>query len=218
MVSFCKMFQIYMILYNGLTFLFLGLYKKPAASLPDKKNVESLLLRLSGLSLTTDSIQKHQVYILPTTVTNSLYKKTIINPLKPCEYFLPDISIVQEKLTPGLDINFPKIDPDILQTVIDRGSPPLVKHCMPYLVRVRYKKMKKHKLKKLRKRMLPLNRKLTEAKKRKKEKATRATEQMYHDTARLYKPEEYVDDQLRMARKGGYRVDIFQTRNETRNQ
>jgi len=85
-------------------------------------------------------------------------------------YELPTLfNEVQEKLTPGLESFVPKIDPDPLQRVIDEGSMPLVKVTMPYLLRIRRHKMKKHKLKKFRKRMIYLHRKLAEIKKRKKE-------------------------------------------------
>jgi len=152
---------------------------------------------------------RKQKYILP-TLSNTTQKKILDPEVIQHRYELPTFySAFQEKLTPGLESIVPKIDPDPLQRVVDEGSLPLIKISMPYLLRIRRHKMKKHKLKKFRKRMIFLHRKLSEIKKRKKEQQLVEFQQKWSKRAVNFDPEKQLEDHLLLARKGGYGVPLF---------
>ena len=157
--------------------------------------------------------QHQQVeYKLPALSNGFLPKQTILDPVtSPQVYQLPTHSgVVIEKLTPSLMNVTPIRDPNPLQQIIDQGAPPVTKECMPYLMRIRKRKMKKHKLRKLRKRMIFLNRKLAEIKKAKKEKKMVAYEAMWAERGRSFNADKWVEDRLDQARKGGWGIDVWQ--------
>lgn len=163
----------------------------------------------SGLNPETALNTKQQKYILP-TISDAIQKKILDPEVIQHKYEMPTFhSTVREKLTPGLESFVPKIDPSHLQRAIDEGSAPLVKISMPYLLRIRRHKMKKHKLKKFRKRMIFLHRKLSEIKKRKKQQRLVEFQQMWAKRAASFDPEKQLEDQLLLARKGGYGVPLF---------
>ena len=151
-------------------------------------------------------------YHLPTTSTNSIQKKTIVDPIvTPHLYKLPTFSrVVTEKVTPPPLAIVPIEDPNPLQPAIDQGAPPVHKEAMPWLIGVRHRKMKKHKLKKFRKRMIFLFRKLNEIKKKKKEKVMLALERDFAQRADDFDAEKYADRLITKAKRGGWGIDIFE--------
>lgn len=129
----------------------------------------------------------------------------------PQSYQLPTFfRVVTEKVTPPPLAIVPIDDPNPLQAVIDQGAPPVHKEAMPWLVGVRHRKMKKHKLRKFRKRMIFLFRKLKEIKRKKKEKVMLALERECAQKANDFDPELYVDRLITKAKRGGWGIDIFE--------
>ena len=151
-------------------------------------------------------------YHLPTTSTNSIRKKTIVDPIvTPRLYELPTFSrVVTEKVTPPPLAIVPIEDPNPLQPAIDQGAPPVHKEAMPWLIGVRHRKMKKHKLKKFRKRMIFLFRKLNEIKKKKKEKIMLALERDFAQRGSDFDAEKYTARLITQAKRGGWGIDIFE--------
>lgn len=145
-------------------------------------------------------------YRLPTLSHHMLDKLTILDPIwNPKVYDCPTLSTVTtEKVTPPLKSQIPIADPDPLQRVIDQGGTGNEKYAMPYLMRIRHRKMKKHQLRKLRKRMLIVNRKLADIKRKKKEKIMLEYKQNWKNLADNFDPEKHIEEQLRMARKAGF--------------
>ncbi len=127
----------------------------------DKLSIQDQCIHLLYQNEPSQSVQE---YKLPTIISNSFYKKTILDPINtPTAYKLPTISaIVLEKVAPTAE-KAPVEDP------APQGSP-LVEKRAAWMIKIRKKMMKKHKLRKLRKRMIFYNRKITEVKVMKKEK------------------------------------------------
>ncbi|KAK2184841.1 hypothetical protein NP493_250g01043 [Ridgeia piscesae] len=175
------------------------------------RNLEVLFRQLELRPAGGGTVHQRE-YVLPTTSVNSIQKKTILDPtITPQSYDLPTFSrIVTEKVTPPPFAITPIADPNPLQAVIDQGAPPLHKEAMPWLVGVRHRKMKKHKLKKFRKRMIFLFRKLNEIKRKKKEKAMLALEREFAQKANDFDPEDYVGRLITKAKRGGWGIDIFE--------
>jgi hypothetical protein len=117
---------------------------------------------------------------------------------------------MREKVTPSLDRVIPIMDPDRLQPVIDQGAPPISKQTMPWLVQIRKRKMKKHKLKKLRKRMRFVYRRQRELKAKRKEKAIQMEVKQILKEAEDFNPEKFVEEELKKARLGGWKIDIME--------
>jgi hypothetical protein len=165
--------------------------------------LEDLRLDLSSASQKYAPRQHIQEYVLPTTTSNLTHKKILDPEIIQRQYKLPTyFNIVQEKFTPGLENLVPKVDPSLHQSTI-------VKYSMPYMLRIRRHKMKKHKLKKFRKRMIFVHRKLAEIKQRKKERKMLEFQKKWIKLAEDYDPEKFVDDRLALARKGGYGKSLF---------
>ena len=145
-------------------------------------------------------------YKLPSVISNSVCKKTILDPLiNPQLYKLPTYqTVLQEKVNPALGNESPKVDP--LPVVIRKEA--------AWLVRVRHKKMKKHKLKKLRKRMYFWNKKQTDIKMKKKEKMMQLMEKQFAVWADEFDAEKHVEERIAMAKKGGWGINIFETRRQ----
>ena len=165
--------------------------------------LEQLRLDLSSVSQTKFPRQQILEYILPTTTSISTHKKILDPEIIHGGYKLPTyFNMVVEKLTPGLESHVPKVDPNVLQK-------PIIMHLMPYMLKIRRHKMKKHKLKKFRKRMIYVHRKLADIKERKKEHKQLEFERKWTKIAEDYDPEQFVDERLALARKGGYGKPLF---------
>ena len=144
-------------------------------------------------------------YVLPTVYHGNItQKKTILDPVaNKTDYKLPTVSSeVLEKFTPSLHI-VPIEEPQPLDKELIR------KHCMPLLIRIRKRKMKKHKLRKLRKRMIFLNRKLTARKKAKKEKLMRAHELECKRKGEEFSADKFIEEKIALAREGGWHIDVW---------
>ena len=139
-------------------------------------------------------------------MSNSVCKKTILDPLiNPQLYKLPTYqTVLQEKVSPELGNESPKVDP--LPLVIRKEA--------AWLVRIRHKKMKKHKLKKLRKKMYFWNKKQTDIKMKKKEKMMQLMEKQFAVWADEFDAEKHVEERIEMAKKGGWGINIFETRKQ----
>lgn len=144
-------------------------------------------------------------YRLP-TLGGNVYKHRVLDPRLNTAIVLPEReTLAWEKLTPGV-ASTEVSDP------APAGRPIVEKLTMPYLMRIRHRKMKKHKLKRLRKRMIFLNRKLAEVKRKKKEAILRSQEAQYAKWGQDFNPSDYISKELEKARRGGFKVDIFHTR------
>lgn len=159
-----------------------------------------------------------QEYKLPTIWYNSVYKHTIVDPIfSKILYELPTfVNSEIEKFDPSQGSLVPVLDPNPLQRIIDHGAPPITKETLPYLITIRHKKMKKHQLRKLRKRMRFLRRKLEAVKRKKREKVLQNYENNMKKWSAEFDAEKYVEDQLRTARKAGWEIDIVAERAEKR--
>lgn len=80
------------------------------------------------------------------------------------------------------------------------------------LLKIRRRKMNRHLLKKFRKRMKFTLRKQRLQSRRKKEKAFRLVLDKFRIQSDAFDAEQHIKDQLVLAKKGGYKVDIFNTR------
>ena len=143
-------------------------------------------------------------YILPATLPKTMVK-TILDPVSHNSTMsLAFLSI--EKLTPSFSqIIVPIKDPT------PKSKPVIEKKSMAILMRIRHKKMKKHKLRKLRKRMIFTNRKLTAIKNKKKEAKIVEKEKAFLKSAQDFDAEKYVEERLSSARRGDWSVDIVKT-------
>lgn len=206
-----------------------GIPWKPATSVTSIQVVENsenhinelftkLTLKEQSLNILTGHAQRPHEYILPTTRSSALWKKTILDPLLiNTSYDLPTgFSIVTEKVTPSLHHLVPIEDPDPLQGVVDGRLPPIKKEAMPWLMTLRKRKMKKHKLRKLRKKMLFVNRNLRLIKFKKREKEMQMIEKRYLDWGKEFDAEKFVDEQLKLAKSGGYEIDILADRHKAK--
>ncbi|GAB1603399.1 aurora kinase A-interacting protein-like isoform X1 [Argonauta hians] len=77
------------------------------------------------------------------------------------------------------------------------------------ILKIRRRKMNRHRLKKLRKRMRFVRRKELHRRRKKKEKILQEQLQAKIQTGIDFDAEEFVQDKLALARKGGYKIDIF---------
>ena len=178
-------------------------------------DVATITMMTSGLQVTDQSgaltlrsnVIGPQAYILPTVIQNSILKKTILDPqTNPQRYDLPCHTILDlEKVTPTVDRIQPVMDPSRTP-----GQPAARIETMPYLVNIRHKKMKKHKLKKFRKRMIFLHRKLNEIKKKKKEKVIVAMERSFATSAQEFNAEEYIENHIKEAKRGSWKIDVIE--------
>jgi len=142
-------------------------------------------------------------YQLPTVWYNTVMKKSIIDPLSNFEVFdLPMLpGHAERKDVPNASLPVAVEDP-----TKNKVTPMMV---LPYLITIRRKKMKKHKLKKLRKRLRFVMRKRRQKKERRKEREIQQYEREQAKLGQAYNPEQYVDEQLALARKSGWHIDII---------
>jgi len=150
-------------------------------------------------------------YQLPTVWYNAVMKKSIIDPvLNFKEYDLPTVSGHGEKReVPGRPTGVTPIE--------DRGRNEVAeKMILLHLIIIRRKKMKKHKRKKLIKRMRFVLRKRRQLKAKRKEREIQKYEREQIKLGELYNAEQYVDEQLTLARKSGWHIDIIAEFNRER--
>ncbi|XP_005109126.1 uncharacterized protein LOC101847376 [Aplysia californica] len=81
-----------------------------------------------------------------------------------------------------------------------------------HIMKIRHKKMKKHKLRKLRKRMYFVWKKARLARKAKRKAIYDRELEDIRKTGEQFEAEDFVREQLRKARRGGYFINIFQSR------
>ena len=97
--------------------------------------------------------------------------------------------------------------------IIDQGTD-ISKEPMPLLIKIRRAKMKKHQKKKWRKRMQFKLRDQKIIKLKKKEKKLQDIENEYSTMTKEFDAEKFVDEQIALARKGGWGIDIWSQRKE----
>jgi len=150
-------------------------------------------------------------YQLPTVWYNAIMKKSIIDPLSNfTEYDLPTTAGHDErKDMPGLSTGITPVEDPKQNAVTD-------KMVLPYMITIRRKKMKKHKLRKLRKRMRFVMRRRRQLKEKRKEREIQQYEHEQAKLGQLYSAEQYVDEQLALARKSGWHIDVIAEFNRER--
>ena len=150
-------------------------------------------------------------YQLPTVWYNTVMKKSIIDPLLNfTEYDLPtSASRNERKDMPAVSTGITPVEDPKQNTVTD-------KMVLPYMITIRRKKMKKHKLRKLRKRMRFVMRKRRQLKEKRKEREIQQYEREQAKLGQLYSAEQYVDEQLALARKSGWHIDVIAEFNRER--
>jgi len=145
-------------------------------------------------------------YQLPTVCYNTVMKNSVIDPLLNFNvYELPMLpGHAERKDAPDTSVT------SISVTVEDPSKTKVTpKMVLPYLITIRRKKMKKHKLKKLRKRLRFVMRRRRQKKEKRKEREIRQYEREQAKLGQAYNPEQYVDEQLTLARKSGWHIDII---------
>jgi len=145
-------------------------------------------------------------YQLPTVWYNTVMKKSIIDPLLHFkEYDLPPLPGHTERK------ELPHISPISVPVTIEdpRNTGVTSKLVLPELITIRRRKMKKHKLKKLRKRMRFVMRRRRQKKEKRKEREIQQYEREQAKLGQAYNAEKYIDDQLALARKSGWHIDII---------
>lgn len=149
-------------------------------------------------------------YQLPTVWYNAVMKKSIIDPLLDFkEYDLPTLPGGGErKEVPGVSTTVRSIKDPNQSEVADKMA--------LHLTIIRRKKMKKHKRKKLKKRMRFVMRRRRQLKEKKKEREIQKYEREQAKLGELFSPEQYVDEQLALARKSGWHIDIIAEFNRER--
>lgn len=100
----------------------------------------------------------------------------------------------------GYNISTPVSDP--------QTSPVADVVMLPYLMTIRHKKMKKHQLKKLRKRMKFVMRRRKEVKRKRRERQILEYEQKMAKEGADYDAEKFIEQQLLKARSAGWGIDI----------
>ena len=142
---------------------------------------------------------------LPTAWYNAVMKKSIIDPRFNFnkEYDLPTMpSCVERKEVPETSTSVTPVEDPTPGEITD-------KMVLPHLVTIRRKKMKKHKRKKLIKRMRFVLRRRRQLKEKRKERAIQQYEREQAKLGQLYNAEQCIDEQLALARKSGWHIDII---------
>lgn len=141
-------------------------------------------------------------YKLPAVWYKGEMKKTIVDPA----------SILRAYELPSLVNRVAKDAPTSRVSSDPVGDPvhpsDVVKVTLPYLMTIRHKKMKRHKLRKLRKRMRFVMRKRRAFKQRRKEQVIQEVERKFAKEAADYDPEKYIEERMSLARKSGWGIDV----------
>ena len=154
----------------------------------------------------------------PAEITPPLYKlpelestklKQIVDPF--ALYKLYELPTKQVPYVPEIVEPLRNIVP-IVEPPSTTGLPIIEKHASPWLMRIRHKKMKKHQLKRFRKRMefVFRRRKMVKAKKREKEMVL--MEARWAQLAKDFDANVFVDDNITAAKRGGWGIDILAER------
>jgi 6-pyruvoyl-tetrahydropterin synthase len=167
---------------------------------------------LSKLTVNNQS-ESLKEYRLPSIVSVEKDKRSILDSLdhnRACR--LPTYNQL-EKFTPAAQRVVSITDPNPLQRIIDQGAPVVKKEARQMsTIRIRRKKMKKHQLRRLRKRMRFLMRKLKAVKLKKKEKRMQEYEKEKKRWADEFDAEKVIDEHLVKARDCGWGIDILAER------
>ncbi|RUS82994.1 hypothetical protein EGW08_009231 [Elysia chlorotica] len=166
----------------------------PLSSLPQPPRQPHRLARSSNIT----------EYRLPaTTILEQLSQLAILDraPATSISYECPVAVPVVDNVAPDL----PKSE------VVEPGSTPEAKEAK-MIMRIRHKKMKKHKLKKLRKRMYFLWRKQKQMRKAKRMTIYNKELEGIRSTGEQFDAEEFVRAQLAKARRGGYYINVLETK------
>jgi len=182
-------------------------------------NCSATRVNSASSSVMSVSAVKKQPYILPTLDSKRVQKISILDPLlSRGEYILPtSAKIVHEKVSPSLNNVEIKEAPTTINNAIkkegaQRNEFGRIVRRYPNLMISRHKMMKKHQLKKLRKRMYYTWKKEAEIKNRKKEKKMLAYEDSWRKLAGEFDAEKFVTERIDLAKKGGWGVNIFERR------
>lgn len=171
------------------------------------------------------SIQRHQSLLSPLPPYISGDKLTVSGPHLQLVSPLPGaihnpgilpVSFYDCPVTPAKDFDiylpFPsatisKKDPDssLNEWIIENPKAIQAKN----ILKIRRRKMNKHRLKKFRKRMRFVRRKEMHARRKKKEKIFRAKLDAKIQQGIDFDAEEFLQERLALARKGGYKIDVF---------
>jgi len=171
-----------------------------------RRESEQLSSSLRSLTLITRS-STPQEYSLPTLLPNN-YAKQIKDPvLDEKVLVLPMYNgLLIDHFAPAVGYAAPVSEPRSERT-------PAVKECRRLsMIRIRYKKMKKHQLKKLRKRMRFLKAKQKAVKLKKKEKIMREYEQEQAKVGEEFDADKCIEDHMRRGREAGWGIDILAER------
>ena len=180
-----------------------------------KQHLASLVAHQSGNVLSPTSVlHRHtpifsslasQLRIIPVVEPTVSVKHPLLDPLQ--------LNNILEFHLPHGRANYITLPTPSRETKTDpiSHSNSLIKHAQPHLIVIRHKKMKKHKLRKLRKRMMFVFRKKAMAKRKIKEKAMLDLEKQSLKKAESFDPENFVNERLVQAREGGWHVDPFAT-------
>ena len=132
---------------------------------------------------------------------------------------LSQIAILDKTPTQNLSYECPvavpvieNFAPDLEKSeILEPGSKPVAKEAK-MIMRIRHKKMKKHKLKKLRKRMYFLWKRQKQTRKAKRMTIYNKEIEGIKATGEEFNAEEFVRSQLAKARRGGYYINVFETK------
>jgi hypothetical protein len=153
------------------------------------------------------NMREKQPRVIKLPCVENSASKVILDPLSiNVAYKLPSVSHkVLEKFTPAALNIVPIEDPAPHPGVC------IEKQAMPWILKIRHKKMKRHKLIKFRKRMVFQRRKMFLLKQQKKEAAMIAYEKKMDQWATEFNPEEYISSRISQARKGGWGIDVVKS-------
>lgn len=186
-----------------------------ASGLSEQKALQSLkkyVCRSPSTVCNNDVLRQHLYqhlsagYQIPAVWYDTVMKKSIIDPLsKFQEYDLPTLPGLADRK------DMPDVSPtSVPVTVEDPNKTEITpKMVLPKLITIRRKKMKKHKLKKFIKRMRFVMRRRRQKKEKRKEREIQQYEREQAKLGQAYSPEKYVDEQLALARKSGWHIDII---------
>jgi len=150
-------------------------------------------------------------YQLPTVWYNTVMKRSIIDPLSNFTlYDLPTVADRDERK------DMPQVSGSVTAVKDPDQNAVANEMLLVNMLQIRRRKMKKHKLKKLRKRMRFVMRRRRQLKQKRKERAIQQYEREQAKLGQQYSAEQYVDEQLALARKSGWHIDIIAEFNRER--
>ena len=187
--------------------------KSERKPLPLMRDVCSLPSTVSSEAVPKQQLYHHLFigYQLPAVWYNTVMKKSIIDPrLNYREYDLPTLPSCDERK------DMPAVSTGTVSIEDPNHSEVTHKAVLPKLITIRRRKMKKHKLKKLRKRMRFVMRRQRQRKEKRKELRIQQYEKDQANEGQMFDAEQYIDEHLALARKSGWHVDIISEFNRDR--